>query len=108
MADPDNTSPLRVGAWLPFSLKDTLDIEGAIGLNTKSKFSLRYHTDSGWASSMAKPIFEAGVIKKADAYHFTEDSLLDDIRRVLAKKNACRVKMKQNQILTITRWKKDP
>ena len=101
--DPHNTSPLRVGTWLPFSLKDSIDIEGSIEFNISSTFSLNYHPDTGWLSNMGKPVFKKGAIKRADAYDFTEDILLDDIRKVLAKQKSCRVKLEGNRILTVTR-----
>ncbi|MCP5537673.1 MAG: hypothetical protein H7A51_15750 [Akkermansiaceae bacterium] len=98
---------LDIGRWIPMSKKDTLSIKGEIEYSAKFTFSIKYDPDRDWRSTISEIKVDEAELKKADAYHFTEDSLLADVRAVLKKKPTCRVKLKHNQILTVKPWKRD-
>lgn len=75
-----------LGFWLPYKNTDTFSLNGNFDWPVKSTFQIDYDPDHGWASTLSKPVFPDGKIKKADAYHFTEGSLIDDVRSVLKKR----------------------
>lgn len=103
----DRIEYLDIGLWIPMSKKDTLKITANMTYSAEFNFSIKYDPDRDWRSSVTEIKVDESRLKKADAYHFSEDSLLEDVRTVLKKQPTCRVKLKHNQIVTVKPWKLD-
>ena len=94
---------IEFGRWIPAKTTDTFSLTLQINQPLECKMVANYHPDTGWTSSMTPPTLDPNLIKKADAYHFTENSLLSDVRHVLKKQPSCRVKLPFNRIITVTK-----